>query len=70
MADFFYQKPYPLSPDKTEYRKLTSDYVSVEKVGNREILNVDPKALELLAEEAMSDVSFYLRSSHLASNPR
>lgn len=66
MAEFFYQQPYPLSEDKTEYRKLTSDYVSVEKVGNREILTVDPKALELLAEEAMSDVSFYLRSAHLA----
>lgn len=65
MAEFFYQNPYPVQGDKTEYRKISSDYVKVEKCGNREILNIDPKALELLAEEAMADVSFYLRSSHL-----
>lgn len=65
MADFQYQNPYPLTDDTTEYRKISSDYVSVEKVGNREILNVDPKGLELLAQEALSDVSFYLRTSHL-----
>lgn len=65
MADFQYQNPYPLTNDTTEYRQISSDYVSVEKVGNREILNVDPKGLELLAQEALSDVSFYLRTSHL-----
>ena len=65
MADFQYQNPYPLTNDTTEYRKISSDYVSVEKVGNREVLNIDPKGLELLAQEALSDVSFYLRTSHL-----
>jgi fumarate hydratase class I len=65
MADFFYQDPYPLLRDNTEYRKVTSDYVKVEKLGDREILTVDPKGLELLAQEAMTDVSFYLRTSHL-----
>ncbi|HZK61503.1 MAG TPA: hypothetical protein VFC41_05460, partial [Anaerovoracaceae bacterium] len=29
------------------------------------ILKVDPKGLELLAKEAVSDLSFYLRTSHL-----
>ncbi|WP_343606067.1 fumarate hydratase [Fluviicola sp.] len=65
MADFFYQEPYPILKDTTEYRKISSDYVSVEKIGNREILTIDPKGLELLAQEALSDVSFYLRTSHL-----
>ncbi len=65
MAEFFYQDPYPIKQDKTEYRKISSDYVEVVKVGNREILNIDPKALEVLAQEAMSDVSFYLRKTHL-----
>ncbi len=65
MADFFYQEPYPILKDTTEYRKISSDYVSVEKIGDREVLNIDPKALELLAQEALSDVSFYLRTSHL-----
>ncbi len=65
MAEFFYQDPYPLLRDNTEYRKVTSDYVKVEKLGDREILTVEPKGLELLAQEAMTDVSFYLRTSHL-----
>ena len=65
MADFFYQDPYPILADSTTYRKITSDFVSVDKVGDREIISIDPKGLELLAQEALSDVSFYLRASHL-----
>ncbi|MBS1533497.1 MAG: fumarate hydratase [Bacteroidetes bacterium] len=63
--DFIYQDPYPILKDDTTYKKLTSDYVKTEKLGDREILTVDPKGLELLAEEALKDVSFMLRSSHL-----
>lgn len=51
--DFIYQDPYPILKDDTQYKKITSDYVSVEKIGDREILNIDPKGLELLAQEAM-----------------
>jgi len=65
--DFIYRDPYPILKDDTVYKKLTSDYVKVEKLGDREILTIDPKGLELLAEEAMADVSFMLRSSHLES---
>lgn len=65
MADFFYQDPYPILADSTTYRKVTSDFVRVDKVGDREIISIDPKGLELLAQEALSDVSFYLRASHL-----
>ncbi|MFK7048468.1 Fumarate hydratase class I, anaerobic [Flavobacterium columnare] len=63
--DFLYQDPYPILKDDTPYKKLTSNYVKTEQLGDREILSVDPKGLELLAEEAMKDVSFMLRSSHL-----
>ncbi|TBX71298.1 fumarate hydratase [Flavobacterium silvisoli] len=63
--DFIYQDPYPILKDDTQYKKISSDYVKIEKLGEREILTVDPKGLELLAETAMSDVSFMLRSSHL-----
>ena len=65
MAEFSYQKPFPVGEDKTKYRKLSSDYVSTIKVDERKILKVDPKGLELLAQEAMADVGFYLRASHL-----
>jgi fumarate hydratase class I len=63
--DFFYQEPFPIQKDDTEYRKITSDYVSVENYGDREVLKIDPKGLELLSQEAMADVSFYLRTAHL-----
>lgn len=65
MAEFFYQDPYPILKDDTEYTHISSDYVRVEKYGNREVLHVDPKGLEVLAEAALEDVSFYLRTSHL-----
>lgn len=65
MADFFYQDPFPLAKDETPYRKISSEYVKLENYGGREVLHIDPKALELIAEEAMSDVSFYLRTAHL-----
>src|SRR5690606_1815925 len=65
MIDFIYQDPFPIQKDDTQYRKITSDYVKLEKLGDREILTVDPKGLELLAETAMTDVSFMLRTSHL-----
>ncbi len=65
MAEFSYQKPFPVGEDKTSYRKLSSDYVSTISIDGRKILKVDPKGLELLAKEAMADVGFYLRASHL-----
>jgi len=65
MADFKYQDPFPLKKDPTEYTLVTSEYVSTIEVDGRKILKVDPKALEVLADRAMSDVSFYLRTSHL-----
>ena len=65
MIDFIYQDPYPILKDDTQYRKITSDFVKVEQFGEREVLTVDPKGLELLAEEALTDVSFMLRTTHL-----
>lgn len=65
MTEFKYQKPFPIQKDTTEYRLLTKDYVSTIEVEGRKILKVDSKGLELLAKEAIHDVSFYLRASHL-----
>ncbi len=65
MSEFIYQKPFPIKGDNTEYRLLTKDYVSTIEIDGRKILKVDPKGLELLAKEAMADVSFYLRPAHL-----
>ena len=65
MADFIYEKPFQTERDSTKYRLLTAEYVKVVKEGERTILKIDPKGLELLAGEAVSDLSFYLRTSHL-----
>src|SRR5210317_2077197 len=65
MSEFKYYEPFPITKDDTPYRKITSDYVSTIEVDGRKIVKVDPKGLELLAKEALADVSFYLRPSHL-----
>lgn len=65
MAEFIYEKPFQIEKDSTNYRLLTKDYVTVETLGGRKILKVDPKGLELLAKEAVSDISFFLRTAHL-----
>jgi len=65
MADFIYQKPFPIKKDTTEYRLLTKEYVSTVEFDGRKILKVAPEGLELLAKEAIADVSFYLRAAHL-----
>lgn len=65
MADFKYQKPFPILKDTTPYRLLAKDYVTVLESDGRRILKVAPEGLELLAREAITDVSFYLRPAHL-----
>ncbi len=65
MAEFVYQKPFPIKKDTTKYRLLTADYVQTVEFDGRKILKIDPHGLELLSREAISDVSFYLRASHL-----
>lgn len=65
MPGFVYEKMFQTGKDETEYRLLTKDFVKVAEAGGRKILTVDPEGLVLLAREAVSDLSFFLRSSHL-----
>jgi len=67
MTDFKYQAPFEHAGDATEYRRLdaASKHVKTRKLGGRRIVEVKPEALRLLAAEAMADVSFLLRTSHL-----
>jgi|SRR6516162_5741335 tartrate dehydratase beta subunit/fumarate hydratase class I family protein len=64
--EFIYQDPLPIEKDTTRYRLLTKDYVLVTNFEGEEILKVDPAALILLANVAIRDVSFLLRTAHLA----
>jgi fumarate hydratase class I len=65
MVEFRYQEIFEHGADTTEYRKLTSDYVSTTTFEGQEILKVAPEALTLLAREAIDDVSHLLRPGHL-----
>ncbi len=65
MAEFKYQKPFPILKDTTNYRLLTKDFISTVEVDGRKIIKVDPDGLEFLAREAFTDVSFFLRATHL-----
>ena len=60
LADLF-----PLAPDQTPYRKLTSDFVSVDRFRGQDILAVEPEALRLLSETAFADINHLLRPGHL-----
>ncbi|MGO9017784.1 MAG: fumarate hydratase [Syntrophobacteraceae bacterium] len=65
MIEFKYQNLFPLGNDETKYRLLTKDYVSVAGFDGGEILKINPYGLEFLANQAMHDVSFMLRTAHL-----
>mmetsp|Transcript_16064 Transcript_16064/g.48253 ORF Transcript_16064/g.48253 Transcript_16064/m.48253 type:complete len:616 (+) Transcript_16064:78-1925(+) len=67
LKPFEYQEMFPLDESKvtTEYRKVTDQFVETINLDGREILKVDPKALELLTSEAMRDIAHLLRPAHL-----
>jgi len=65
MPNFSYSDLLPLGPDTTKYRLVSKEGVSVVKHGDKEFLQVEPRALELLTEVAMHDISHYLRTEHL-----
>ena len=48
---------FPLGPDKTRYRKLTSEGVRVEKMGKGEMIVVEREALRALAEAAFESAA-------------
>ncbi|HEY4787869.1 MAG TPA: fumarate hydratase, partial [Bacteroidales bacterium] len=61
---FKYQELFPTGKDKTEYYLLTREHVSVAQFEGKEILKVDAEGLTKLANAAMRDCSFLLRTEH------
>ncbi|MFU0920949.1 class I fumarate hydratase FumA [Kluyvera sichuanensis] len=61
---FYYQNPFPLSHDDTEYYLLSREHVSVSQFDGQDVLKVEPEALTLLAQQAFHDAAFMLRPSH------
>ena len=64
-SPFHYQDPFPLGDDTTKYRLLTKEHVSVTEFDGKPILKVAPEGLTLLANQALHDINFYLRTEHL-----
>ena len=64
IPEFKYAPMFQLGEDKTEYRLLTKEGVSVGDFEGKEIVKVTPEALELLAQQAFHDVEFMLRREH------
>ncbi|MEE4177460.1 MAG: fumarate hydratase [Bacteroides sp.] len=62
---FFYQDPYPLGPDDTQYYKLSGDHVSLTEFEGKPILKISAEALTMLTRAALRDASFLLRPIHL-----
>jgi len=62
--EFFYQDPFPLGKEKTKYRLLSKDGISVKDFNGQKMLMVEPEMLTFLANQAMRDVSFLLRAEH------
>ena len=56
---------FPLGQDKTTYRKLTGEHVSLAKFEGEEILKVASEGLRLVAEQAFIDINHLLRPGHL-----
>ena len=65
MPNFSYSDLLPLGEDKTKYRLVSKEGVSVVRLGDKEFLQVEPSALEKLTSEAIHDINHYLRSEHL-----
>lgn len=66
MSEFVFQQLFPCQPDAhVSYRLVTSEHVTVKDFDGTPMLCVAPEALRVVAQEAMRDVSFLLRTKHL-----
>ena len=63
---FFYQEPFPLAADTTEYECISTEHVSISEFEGQPILKIAPEALTLLSAEAIKAINFTLRPDHLA----
>ena len=66
MTDFFYQEPFPLGKDSTEYRLVpgSEQYVTTKEFLGRKMVVIKHGALSELARMAIHETSFFLRREH------
>ncbi len=56
---------FPIGNDDTPYKKLTEDFITIEKFRGEEIICVEAQGLRLLCEQALMDINHLLRPAHL-----
>lgn len=66
MPEFYYQDPFPMGKDTTEYQRLegSQKYISIEKFNGQDFIKIDPQALAYLSNQAFRNGSFLLRAAH------
>ena len=65
MLEFAFADIFPLGPDTTTYRLISTEGVSTIDTTAGTFLQVTPQAITALTEIAMRDIAHLLRSSHL-----
>jgi fumarate hydratase class I len=65
MPEFVFSEIFPLGPDTTEYRLVSTEGVSQVETPLGTFLKVEPEALTLLTQTAMRDIAHLLRTEHL-----
>jgi fumarate hydratase class I len=65
MPEFVFSEIFPLGPDTTEYRLVSTEGVSQVETPFGTFLKVEPEALTLLTQTAMRDIAHLLRTEHL-----
>ena len=65
MLEFAFADIFPLGPDTTTYRLISTEGVSTIETTAGTFLQVTPQAITALTEIAMRDIAHLLRSSHL-----
>ena len=62
---FVNSKLLPLGPDKTVYRKISSEGISQVKTELGIFVRIESSAITLLTQTAMRDIAHLLRTDHL-----
>ncbi len=65
MSTYQYSPLFQHEGIQTPWRKISDHSISTQTLNGKEVLLIEPEALEQLAYEAFCDVSFYLRPGHL-----
>ena len=66
MTEFAHQDLFPLGPDDTPYRLVTTEGISTVEAAGHTFVRVDAAAITTLTATAMHDIAHFLRPGHLA----